>query len=397
MVLIEALSGNQAAAWGAKIARVQAVIAFPITPQSELVTTLASMINEGELKAGYLSPDGEHSVMAALVGASTTGVRAFTGSCGQGISFMTENIYIAAGKRVPVVMAIPNRSLAQPGGPRSGNCDSMLLRDSGWMQFYCEDNQEILDTIIQAYKVAEDKRVYLPAQVMYEGWGLAQTTMPVIIPDQEEVDKFLPPYKHEWYSMEPLHGKSPREYGDDAQQGRYNIGQALENAKIVIKEVNEEYGKRFGRRYGNGLIEKYKCDGAKVAMITMGSITGTAKDVIDEMNEKGEPIGLVKIRSFRPFPTKDLEEAIKDFEAIGVLTRNNPYGAIGAGIEFREIAATLYSLKKRPLIIGFHTSIGRYTTIQQMRCIAKKVLKAYETGKVENEVEWIWKNGEVIK
>jgi pyruvate ferredoxin oxidoreductase alpha subunit len=338
--------------------------------------------------------------MGALAGASAAGARAFTGSCGQGLAFMTENVYITAGRRLPVVMGVPSRSIASPGGSHTAHDDSMIQRDSGWIQLYCENNQEVLDTIVQAYKISEDKRVYLPTMVMWEGHGLAHTTMAVEIPDQEEVDKFLPPYKHEWYSLEPLHGKNPPDYGrssgpNSAQRGRYIMGQTLENAKTVIKEVNEEWGKRFGRRYGNGLIEEYQCKGAEAVLIMVGCDSGTAKDVIDKMREDGESIGLIRIRAFRPFPTEDIKEAARNVVAIGVLDRNNPYGAVGGGIVFHETASALYSLDNKPLLMGFHTGIARYTTADQMRYIAGRVLKASETGEIEKEVEWVWMKGEV--
>jgi len=397
MPSMKALEGNTAGSYGAILARVQVVIAYPITPQTELISYIADFIQKGELKAKYLCPEAEHSVMGALAGASATGARAFTGSCGQGLAHMTENLYITTGKRLPVVMGVSSRSIASPGGGHTAHCDSMLMRDSGWMQFYCENNQEVLDTIIQAYKVAEDNRVYLPAMVIWEGHGLGHTTMPVLVPDQEEVDKFLPPYKHEWYSMEPFNAKEPQYMSPEnegAQGGRYQIGQALERAKTVIKEVNEEYGKRFGRRYGNGLIEKYRCDGVKAALIMMGCDSGGAKDVVDEMREEGKSIGLIRIKSFRPFPSEDIRDVTKNFKVIGVFDRNNPYGGIGGGIVFRETAETLYSLEKRPLIISFHTGIGRYTDNVQIKTAAEKVLKVSETGKVEKEVEWIWMKGE---
>jgi pyruvate ferredoxin oxidoreductase alpha subunit len=223
--------------------------------------------------------------------------------------------------------------------------------------------------------------------------------MPVEIPDQAEVDKFLPPYKHDLYCFRAYRGKSPPRNRSqvDGQQGRYLVWETLETAKQIIKDVNDDYSKRFGRRYGNGLIEKYRCEGAKAVLISMGSISGTAKDVIDEMRDKGEQIGLVRIRSFRPFPTEDIIETTKNLKALGIIDRNNPYGAVGGGILFHEVAASLYTLDKRPMIIGFHTGITRYTKDEQIRDIARKVLEASETGKAEKVVEWVWKKGEVIQ
>lgn len=402
MPLVKGLDGNAAAAHGAKLAKVQTVIAYPITPQTELVTYIADMIRNGEIEATYLPAEGEHSVMAALAAASATGARAFTGTCGQGLAFMTENVYCTLGRRVPVVMCVPSRSICCPGGGHTAHCDSMLQRDSGWIQLYCESNQEVFDTVIQAYKIAEDPRVYLPVMVMYEGHGLAHTTMPVSLPDQSDVDEFLPPYKHEWYSMEPYKGKQPTNYAASkgwrsAQRGRYLIRKTLDGAQAVIKEVNEDFGKKFGRKYGNGLVEKYRCDGVKAVLVTTGCLSGAAKDVVDEMREEGKPVGLVRLKSFRPFPAEDLREVGKKVGAMAVLDRNNPYGGIGGGIICQEIASSLYSLENRPLLMSYHTGVARYTDMLQIREIAESVFEASEKGEVINEVNWVWNKGETLR
>lgn len=383
------MEGNEAAAYGAKLARVEVVAAYPITPQTELISTLAEMITSGQLKAEYIKVEGEHSALAALCGASAAGARAFTASSSQGIVFMEEIIWMPPGMRLPIVMCIVNRSIAPLGTLRPDHNDSLLQRDTGWIQIYCEDGQEALDTIIQGYKIAEDKRIYLPVAPCYEGYVVSATATPISIPDQDEVDAFLPPYKHELYSLDPAAPK-PRRRGGSIAQGRYDVCQAMERAKEVIENVDKEYGKRFGRYY-DGMIEKYRCEDADSIVVTMGSITGTMRDVVDEFREAGKKVGLVKLRVFRPFPTEEFQEIGKTVRAIGFVDRNTSYGAVANnGIGCVELGRALYPLKERPVLMNYFVGLGGTdVTMPQLRHIAKRVIKAGETGKAEKEVEWV--------
>jgi len=389
MPVTRMMEGNEAAAYGAKLARVEVVAAYPITPQTELISSLAEMIARGELKAEYIKVEGEHSALAAVCGASAAGARAFTASSSQGILFMEEIIWMPPGMRLPVVMCIVNRSVAPLGTLRPDHNDSLLQRDTGWIQIYCEDGQEVLDTILQGYKIAEDKRIYLPVAPCYEGYVVSATATPIEIPDQSDVDAFLPPYKHELYSLDPAAPK-PRRRGGSIAQGRYDICQAMERAKGVIEEVDKEYSKRFGRYY-DGMIEKYRCEDADAIIVTMGSITGTARDIVDEFRENGKKVGLVKLRVFRPFPTEELQEIGKKVRAIGFIDRNTSYGAVaGNGIGCVELGRALYPLKERPVLLNYFVGLGGTdVTMPQLRHITKRVVKAAETGKAEKEVEWV--------
>jgi len=390
MPVTKVMEGNEAAAYGAKLSRVEVVAAYPITPQTELISALANMIASGEMKAEYIKVEGEHTALAATAAASAAGARAFTASAAQGIVFMEESIWMPPGMRLPVVMCIVNRAIAPLGGLRPDHNDSLLQRDTGWIQVYCENGQEVLDTIIQAYRVAEDRRVYLPVAPCYEGYFVSATAIPVEIPDQEEVDAFLPPYKHELYSLYPESPRRGRRFGMSLAQSRYEICQAMETAKSVIEEVDKEYGKRFGRYY-DGMVEQYRCEDADAVMVTMGSMTGTAKDVVDELREEGKRIGLVKLRVFRPFPTEEMQEIGKNVKAIGFVDRNTTYGAAaGSGIGCIETARALYTLQERPLLLNYFVGLGGSdVTMPQLRHIAKRVLRAAESGKAEKEVEWV--------
>jgi len=385
------LSGNEAAAYGAKLSRVEVIAVYPISPQTEIANLLAKMVYEGELNAKYVTPEGEHSVMQICAGASAGGARTFTASSSQGMAYMTEVLWMVPGLRLPVVMCVCNRSLSFPGKIKATHSDSLMHRDNGWIQLYCENSQEVLDTCIQAYKIAENKDVYLPVMFCQDAYTVTHTSIPVEIPDQKMVDEFLPPYKHEYVYLDPnqlqeiifgLEEEAETEF-------RYQMEEAMDNAKKVIREVDDEYGEMFGRRYG-GLIEAYRCDNAEAVLITMGSITGTAREVIDEMRDNGKKIGLVKLRAFRPFPTEELRKIAEDVKAIGFVDRNFSHGSAVGGIGGIETTRALYNTKNKPLLLDFIIGIGgRDVTPLQVKYMAEKVLQAARTGEVEKEVEWV--------
>ena len=382
------MEGNEAAAWGAKLSRVEVIPAYPITPQTELISNIASMIAEGKMKAEYIKVEGEHTAMAAAIGAAVTGARVFTGSSSQGILFMEEPFWMPPGMRLPIGMCIVNRSIAPLGTLRPDHMDSMLQRDTGWIQLYCENSQEVLDTIIMGYKIGEDKRVYLPVATCYDGYFVSATATPTIVPDQEKVDDFLPPYKHEWYSLMPedfhMHGREM-----NMAKARYEVQQAQETAKTVIEEVEKDWNKRFGRYY-DGLIEEYQCKDADAVLITIGSMTGTARDVVDEMRANGKKIGLIKLRCFRPFPREELREIAKKYKAIGVADRNTSFGSAGGGIVATDLARALYDVDERPVIADFHVGLGGTdVTMNQIEYMAKETLKAAKVGKFKEAVDWV--------
>jgi pyruvate ferredoxin oxidoreductase alpha subunit len=388
MSLTRMMEGNEAAAWGAKLSRAEVIPAYPITPQTELISHIATLIAEGKMDAQYIKVEGEHTAMAAAIGASVAGARVFTASASQGIAFMEEALWMPPGRRLPIVMCMVNRAMAPIGGLRPDHNDAMMQRDNGWIQLYCENSQEVLDTIIMAYKIGEDKRVYLPVAPCYDGYFVSATATPTTIPDQAEVDDFLPPYKHEMYDLMPETYK-PRPFARNMAQARHKVQQAHERAKDVIEEVDREYAKRFGRGY-DGLLEEYACDDADAVIMTMGSMTGTARDVVDEMRADGKKIGLIKMRGFRPFPSEELQKLASKYQAIGVVDRNNSYGSAGGGVVSMEVARALYHVDDRPLLLNFHVGLGGSdVTMRQVGYIVDKTLEAVETGKVEKVVDWV--------
>ena len=381
------MEGNEAAAWGAKLARAQVVPAYPITPQTELISTIASMIADGTMKTEYIKVEGEHTAMAAAVGASTGGARVFTASSSQGIAFMDEPLWIPPGRRLPIVMCMVNRSMAPLGGLRPDHNDSLHQRDKGWILLYCENSQEILDTILQAYKIAENPEIYLPVAVCYDGYFVSATATPTTVPEQEKVDEWLPPYKHEWYELIPDSFKMPPP--QSFVEMRMGVAEAHEKAKKVIKDVDADFKKHFGRGY-YGLIEEYNCEGADAVLVTMDSMTGTARDVIDEMRAEGKKIGLIKLKCFRPFPSEEFQKIAHKYKAIGVVDRNNSFGSAGGGIVSLELSRALYNVADKPLITNFHVGLsGSDVTMNQIRYMANETLEAAKTGKVKYVVDWV--------
>lgn len=385
------LEGNLAAVQGIMLCRPEVIAAYPITPQNAVTEALAELVASAQLNAKYVTVESEHSALSVCAGASAAGARTFTASSSQGILYMEEPIWMVPGLRLPVVMALVNRSLAFPGALLSDQNDSMLQRDTGWIQLYCENGQEILDNAIQAYRIAEDERVYLPVMFIYDGYTLSHTTTPVQIPDQTAVDAFLPPYEHKWEYLDPDRplwaGIAPD--FERSMEVRYQMEMAMYSARQVISEVDEEFGKTFGRRYG-GLVEEYRCQNVEAVIITLGGTVGTAKDAVDELQAEGKPVGLVKIRAFRPFPTEELRAIARRVKAVGVIDRNLSHGSSGGGITALEVGHAIYTVENRPRLLSFVAGLaGRDITYAHVRRMAEKTLHAAETGIVENEVEWI--------
>ena len=356
--MIMVLNGNKAAAWGAKLARVQVIAAYPITPQTPLVEYLADMVAQGELDAQMVEVESEHSALSVLQGAALAGSRTFTGTSSQGLALMYEP-YIRTGTlRLPMVMCIATREVISPQTVWGGQQDALTVRDAGWIQFYVEDNQELLDTVIMAFKIAEDKRVLLPVNVCYDGFYLSHMTERVEVPPQELVDAFLPPYKPTHLILDPAHpiAVDPMTPGDMLMEYRFKHARALSRAEEVIREVDREFEALFGRGHGD-LIDCYRCEDAEFAIVTLGSMTGTARVAVDKARADGIPIGLVKIRVLRPFPKEAICEALKSMKAVGVMDRSVSFGW-GTGIVYVELMAALSGMKRRPKSINFIAGLG---------------------------------------
>ncbi|MBW9223951.1 pyruvate ferredoxin oxidoreductase [Methanothermococcus sp. SCGC AD-155-E23] len=382
MERVDVITGTTAAAIGVKLSNVEVIAAYPITPQSECVEMLAKFIADGEFDAEYIKVESEHSAMAACIGASATGVRTFTATAAQGLALMHEMLYIASGMRLPIVMLNTNRALSAPINIWCDHQDSVTERDTGWIQIYAQNNQETLDSIIQAYKIAEDEDVLLPVMVCIDGFILTHTVEPVYIPDERKVRDYLGIYepKHAYLDPDRPITQGPVGVPECYMETRKQINDAIERAKEVIKRVNEEYYQLFNRRYGNGLVEGYNLENADTVLVAMGSVCETIRYVIDRLKKKGKNIGLLRIRTFRPFPKEEIKEMLEGAENIGVLDRNISFG-LNMGALGTEIMATLRDKKICNYIVGLG---GRDITPRNI----EEIVKHLEESK-DVETKWI--------
>lgn len=386
----EVMVGNKAVAHAARLARVKFVSSFPITPQTTIVQYLADMIAKGELDAEYVTMEGELSCQSSAMTAATT-VRSFTATSGPGLLYMHHPMHMTTWARLPLVMAIIHRSTK---GMQPDQMDMMSQRDTGWLMLECQNAQELLDTGIMSFKIAEDKRVRLPLIFAGDGYILSYTSEPVELPDQEEVDKFLPEYKRP-YPMFPEEVEEAQALLGEMWSGSVDPQyvwqkqqEAAMNAKTVIKEVNAEFQKQFGRSYGNGLVEEYKCEDVDAVLVAMGTIASTAKTAIDQLQEEGKRIGLVAIKSFKPFPSEEFQRIAEYSKAMGIIDRNISTGTDG-GITFTEIRHSLYELDERPKTLNFYAGLrGKEVRVIHLKQMAEKTLKAARGEKVSPIVEW---------
>jgi Pyruvate:ferredoxin oxidoreductase and related 2-oxoacid:ferredoxin oxidoreductases, alpha subunit len=336
----KALTGNHAVAEAAKLARVKVVAAYPITPQTTIVERLAEMIEKGELEAKMIRVESEHSAMAATLGAAAAGARAFTATSSHGLLYMHEVLWWTAGARIPVVMAVVARAIGPPWNIHVEHSDVMDQRDTGWIISIAQENQEAFDLTLQAFRVSEDPRVYLPMIVSLDGFILSHTVAPVDVPSQEDVDAWLPP-RRQPYVITPESNVVMGNIANDEEyyMMRFSIQAAMQAAKKVINEVDEEFGKAFGRRYG-GLIECYLCDDADYVMLLAGSWAGDAKKAAEQLREEGIRAGVARVRFIRPWPEEFIRERLVNVKGVIVFDRSVSFGSYGQ--LFTDTAATLY-------------------------------------------------------
>ncbi len=329
--------GSLAVAEAVRLCRPQVIAAYPITPQTHIVEALADMVANGKLDADYITVESEFSALSACLGASAAGSRTYSATTSQGLALMFEVCFNVAGMRQPIVMTIANRALGAPLSIWNDQQDSISLRDSGWLQFYAEDNQEATDLHYIAYRVAEDPSVSLPAFVCFDGFILSHTYEPVEQLNQADVDKYLPPFA----PTERLDAADPISFGMYAtpeyyHEFRYAHDKALKDSATVIKKAGEEFKALFGRDY-SAMVEGYLLNDAETVLVAMGSICGTTKDAIDEMRAAGKKVGLLKVRVFRPFPASELAKALGGAQRVAVLDKNISLGSKGAlALEIRD-------------------------------------------------------------
>ncbi|MFH0831335.1 MAG: pyruvate ferredoxin oxidoreductase [archaeon] len=370
---------SEAIASAAASCKLGVIATYPITPQTHIVEKLAKMHSEGKLNAEVINVESEHSAMSACIGAEACGVRTFTASSSQGIALMSEMLFIASGMRLPIVMAVANRAVSSPINIWNDHSDTMAQRDSGWLQIYCESSQEAYDSIIQAYKIAEQKNVMLPVMVCVDGFTLSHLWEPMEEIKQGDIDSFLPAYN----PINKLDTDNPKTLGALAYPNTYmqfkkQQQDAMANSLEAIKKSNIEFGKKFNRTYGDGLVETYRIDDAKEAIVAMGSVCSTARIVIDKLRQQGRKIGMIKIRAFRPFPSEAIKKIACNIDKLAVIDRAVSLGSLGP--LFLEIKAALPATRMNNFIVGLG---GRDINENIIGNIIKKIGQ-------KQEVEWIF-------
>ncbi len=376
------ITGNQAVAYGVILSRVDVVSAYPITPQTTIVEELSELIASGRLKTRFLKVESEHSALAALIGASTGGVRCFTATSSHGLAYMHEMLHWACGARLPIVMVNVNRAIGPPWNIWSDQSDSLAQRDTGWIQLYCENNQEVLDTILQAYRIAEE--VKLPVMVVLDAFVLSHTSEAVEIPSIEEVDSFLPPYSPDYF-MDP---QEPRAFSvittpDYFMEFRFKIQRAMEQVSEVARKVNNEFKTHFRRGYG--AVERYGKEDAEVLLMTSGTVTSTSRMVIQGMVKKGCPVAGVKIKRFRPFPSNEIQETMKGVRKIAIIDRSLSPGV--GGIFAQELRADLYLQEEKPQVFGFISGLGGRDITPNL--IEEAVQYTIDHDRPQGEILWL--------
>ncbi|ABP67060.1 pyruvate flavodoxin/ferredoxin oxidoreductase domain protein [Caldicellulosiruptor saccharolyticus DSM 8903] len=389
MAIRDRLSGNEAIAYAMRQINPDVVAAFPITPSTEVPQYFSQFVANGEVDTEFIAVESEHSAMSACIGASAAGARTMTATSSQGLALMWEMLYIAASMRLPIVMAVINRALSGPINIHNDHSDSMGARDSGWIQIYCENNQEAYDSLIQAIRIAEHKDVRLPVMVCYDGFITSHAVENIELLEDEVVRNFIGEYNPEYYllneqnpiSMGPL--DLPPYYFEHKRQQ----AEAMRNAKKVVLEVADEFAKISGRKYG--LFETYKLDDAEVAIVVMNSTAGTAKAVVDEYRSKGYKVGLLKPRLFRPFPVEEIVNALKHLKAIAVMDKTDSFNAAGGPL-FTEVTSALYGRADGIKVINYIYGLGgRDVKTDDIAKIYDRLLDIVKTGNVGEVYNYI--------
>jgi len=372
------LSGNYAVAYAVKMADVDVIAAYPITPQTTIVEKLSEFVANGELDAEYVNVESEHSALSACVGASLTGARVFTATSSQGLAYMHEVLFMASALRTPIVMANVNRALSAPLNIWNDHSDAMAERDSGWIQLWASSAQEVFDTTIEAFKIAED--VLLPVMLNFDGFIVSHTYEPVTLPDEEEVRRYIP--------SKPLTNRlSPRLTYSVGVVGppeyyyemKYQAVDAMERSRRRIKEIEADFNQRFGKDYKD--INTYYMDDAEYALLTMGSMTGTARVVAESLRRQGEKAGVVSIRWFRPFPFERLAEILKGVRGVGVMDRAVTPGGPSNPL-FVDVASGLYGMAERPILQSFVAGLGgRDVSTDEFEMMFSRTKEAARSGR----------------
>lgn len=375
------LSGNEAVAEALRQINPDVFPAFPITPSTEIPQYFASFVANGKVDTEFISVESEHSSMSAAIGASAAGARALTATSSCGLAFMWEELYIAASNRLPLALALVNRALSGPININCDHSDSMGARDSGWIQMYAENNQEAYDNMIQAFRISEHKDVKLPIMICQDGFITSHAVENIELLEDEEVRSFVGEYEPENYLLNPECPMSVGPYSvtDYYMEAKRNQAEGMKHAQQVVLDVANEFAGLSGRKYG--LFEAYRLEDADRAVVMIGSAAGTTKDAIDRLREKGEKVGLLKIRLYRPFPAEAIAEALKNVKAIAIMDRAEGYsdhgGPLGA-----DVMAALFRAKSTALATNIIYGLGgRDVRVEDM----EQVFKDLQTMIVQND------------
>jgi pyruvate ferredoxin oxidoreductase alpha subunit len=395
------LNGDEAVAYAAKQSEVDVVAAYPITPQTIIVEKFSEYVANGQVNTEFICTESEHSAMTACLAASATGARTFTASASAGLALMHEMLFVTSGCRAPVVMAIANRALSAPLNIHGDHSDAMAERDSGWIQIYAENVQEVYDSIFQAFRIGEHLDVQLPVMVGLDGFTLSHSLENVQVLTDDVVKKFVGTRQlptvltHEGktvpYKLDP---KNPMTMGPVAFPNYYfefkrQQEEAMKNALKIIPQVHDEYAEISGRSYGDGLLDAYKLEDAEIAIVCIGSTAGTVKTVIDDLRAEGVKAGLLRIRTFRPFPREGIIKALAQAKAVAVMDKSMSFGGNGGAV-FSEVRHALYDAKTHPYVVNYVYGLGgRDTSPSQIHRIYEDLQKILQTKRVDELVRYV--------
>lgn len=383
------LSGNEAVAEALRQINPDVMAAFPITPSTEIPQYFSKLVASGKVDSEFIPVESEHSAMSAVIGAEAAGARSVTATSSAGMALMWEELYLAASNRLPCVLTLVNRALSGPININCDHSDSMGARDSGWIQIYAENNQEVYDNLVMAYRIAEHKDVKLPVMICQDGFITSHAVENINLLEDKEVKDFVGEYEPENYLLNPempmaVGPYSVTNYYFEAKRAQ---AEALKNAKQVTLDVAKEYKEISGREYG--LFEAYKMDDAEYAVVIIGSAAGTTKDAVDALRAQGKKVGLVKIRLFRPFPATEIADVLKNCKAVALMDRTESYndscGPLGA-----EVSTALYRAKADCLTVNYVYGLGgRDVTVEDMETVYGELEKAAQAGTVENPYRYM--------
>ena len=379
----ERLSGNEAVAIALRQINPDVFPAFPITPSTEIPQYFASYVANGQVDTEFIPVESEHSSMSAAIGASAAGARALTATSSCGLAFMWEELYIAASNRLPLALALVNRALSGPININCDHSDSMGARDAGWIQIYAENNQEAYDNMVQAYRIAEHKDVRLPIKICQDGFITSHAVENIELLDDADVKKFVGEYEPETYLLNPEcpAAVGPYSITDYYFEAKRNQAEGMRHVPQVVLDVAKEFAAISGREYG--LFEEYRMDGAERAVIIIGSAAGTTKDAIDALREKGEKVGMIKIRLYRPFPADEIADALKNVKAVAIMDRAESYtnhgGPLGA-----DVMAALFRARSEALAVNYVYGLGgrdvRVTDMENVYAELQKIIDDGDAG-----------------